>query len=71
VGRRHRCCFTLARFSEAFLVLRAQQAGPADCLGATCPSGNERRLRPERLSLRQTIRQHEPLQTAGMGTPLS
>ena len=52
--------FTLARFSEAFLVLRAQQGGLRDRLGAAGAGRDERGLCAGRLSVRQAGRPMSP-----------
>lgn len=59
--------FALARFSEAFLVLRAEQGGVASRLHAAGADRHECGVRRQRLPLRQTVGFGEPSQVAGLG----
>ena len=54
-GRARRGLFTLARFSEAFLLLRAQSVGMALALVPADPGGDEHRLCARRLARRRAV----------------
>ena len=60
--------FTLARFSEAFLVLRAAQGGMPIALVPLVHGGDECDLRRVGLSLRQALRPDEPRAGCSPGT---
>lgn len=59
--------FTLARFSEAFLVLRAQQMALPLVRHTASNGRHEPGLQPDCLSFREIIGQDEPQQNAAVG----